>query len=58
VREQELLRVLAASSTLPVLDLDVSDDDVPAAADRIADWLEETGGLSSPWGVPELAPPG
>jgi hypothetical protein len=53
VREQELLRGLAATSTLPVLDLDVSDDDVPAAADRIADWLEETGGLWSPWGVPE-----
>ncbi len=42
---------------LPVLDLDVSDDDVQAAADRIADWLEETGGLSSPWGVrPSPAP--
>ncbi len=52
VREQDLLRGLVATSTLPVLDLDVSDDDVPAAADRIADWLEETGGLSSPWGAP------
>jgi hypothetical protein len=52
VREQELLRGLAATSILPVLELDVSDDDVPAAADRVADWLEATGGLSSPWGVP------
>jgi hypothetical protein len=52
VREQALLRELAATSALPVLDLDVSDDGVPTAADRIADWLEATGGLSSPWGVP------
>ena len=49
---------LVATSNLPVLDLDVSDDDVPAAADRIADWLEETGGLWSPWGVLEPAAPG
>jgi len=45
VREQELFRRLAASSRLPRLDLDVSDNDVAAAADRIADWLEATGGL-------------
>jgi hypothetical protein len=51
VREQALLRDLAAASVLPVLELDVSDDDVPAAADRVADWLTATGGLSSPWGV-------
>ncbi len=55
VREQALLRELAATSTLPVLDLDVSDDDVPAATGRIADWLQATGGISSPWGVPERA---
>jgi len=58
VREQALLRELAATSILPVLDLDVSDDDVPAAAERIADWLEATGGLSSPWGVAERPPSG
>jgi hypothetical protein len=57
VREQALLRELAATSILPVLELDVSDDDVPAAAGRIADWLEATGGLSSPWGVAETARP-
>jgi hypothetical protein len=51
IAEQEMLRELAAGSALPVLDLDVSDDDVPAAAIRVADWLESTGGL---WGV---APP-
>lgn len=55
VREQALLRELAATSILPVLELDVSDDDVPAAADRVADWLEHTGGLSAPWGVESLA---
>ena len=53
VREQALLRTLAAGSALPVLDLDVSDDDVPAAADRVADWLDRTGGLRAPWGVSE-----
>ena len=51
VREQALFRELAASSILPVLELDISDDDIPAAADRVAGWLEATGGLSAPWGV-------
>jgi len=51
IREQDLLRELAAASTLPVLELDVSDDDVPGATDRIAGWLEASGGLSAPWGV-------
>ena len=45
VREQELMRTLAAQSTLPVFELDISDSNVPRAADRIADWLAETGGL-------------
>ena len=48
VAEQELLRQLAAESSLPVLELDVSDDDVGAACGRIADWLASTGGL---WAV-------
>jgi hypothetical protein len=51
VAEQALLRDLAARSRLPVLDLDVSDDDVDRAADRVADWLAATGGLEAPWGV-------
>lgn len=46
VREQELIRRLVGESILPVLELDISDDDVPRAADRIADWLESTGGLT------------
>ena len=45
VREQELLDRLVAESRLPVLRLDLSDNDVPAAADRVADWLAATGGL-------------
>lgn len=49
--EQELLQRLAGESMLRVLQLDVSDDDVPAAADRVATWLEETGGLHLPDGL-------
>lgn len=45
IKEQELLRELVAASLLPALTLDISDSDVPRAADRIADWLEATGGL-------------
>jgi len=45
VREQDLMRRLAAESMLQVFELDISDSDVPRAADRIADWLAETGGL-------------
>lgn len=46
VREQEKLRELATASLLPTYELDISDGDVPAAADRLADWLEATGGLT------------
>lgn len=45
VREQELMRDLIAASILPVLTLDVSDNDIPGAVEKIADWLEQTGGL-------------
>lgn len=45
VEEQELIRRLVDESILPTLELDISDGDVDGAADRIADWLEETGGL-------------
>jgi len=36
-----------AESALPSLILDISDDDVPVAVERIADWLEGTGGLTA-----------
>ncbi len=45
VREQEDLRNRIRASRLPFLEVDVTDDNVPAAANRIADWLEDTGGL-------------
>ncbi len=48
IEEQALLRRLVGESLLPTLELDVSDNDVAAAADRIADWLEATGGLYAP----------
>jgi len=53
VKEQEVLRELVGASTLPVVEIDISDGDVPAAADRIADWLETTGGLYAPSAVSE-----
>jgi len=51
IREQDLLRRLVGESRLPSLAIDVSDDDVPAAVERIADWLEASGGLWAPWTV-------
>jgi hypothetical protein len=48
VEEQSLLRKLVVDSLLPTLELDVSDNDIATAADRIADWLEGTGGLYAP----------
>jgi len=45
IHEQELMRELIASSMLPSLTLDVSDNNIPTAVERVADWLENTGGL-------------
>lgn len=45
IREQENIQRLAQESILPVFEVDISDDNAEAAADRIADWLEQTGGL-------------
>jgi hypothetical protein len=45
IAEQELMRRLVAESILPSLTLDISDNNVQAAADRIVDWMESTGGL-------------
>ena len=33
-----------------MLELDVSDDDVAGACERVADWMTETGGLWAPAG--------
>lgn len=45
VREQEVMGRAVESSILPRLQVDISDDDVNAAVERIADWMEQTGGL-------------
>jgi len=46
VAEQEDMRREVARSRLPSFEVDVSDDDVAGACDRIADWLAATGGLT------------
>ena len=45
VEEQELMHSLIEKTILPVLTIDISDNDVPCAVEEIADWLEQTGGL-------------
>ena len=45
IEEQELLRKLVTESILPGLIVDVSDNDVASAVEKIADWMEQTGGL-------------
>jgi hypothetical protein len=45
VEEQRMLCRLVGESILPTLELDISDNDVARAADHIADWMTETGGL-------------
>ena len=39
------MRRLIAESRLPTLDVDISDNDIPRAVERIAGWVEATGGL-------------
>ena len=45
IEQQELMRRLVGESLLPSLTLDISDNDIQSAADRIVDWMESTGGL-------------
>lgn len=45
VREQALMTRLVSESLLPKLTLDISDNDVPAAVEKIADWMQDTGKL-------------
>ena len=45
MREQELMQRLSRDSILPVLQLDISDNQIPRAVDCIADWMGSTGGL-------------
>jgi hypothetical protein len=39
------MRRLVGESRLPVLTINISDNNVPAAVERIANWMESTGGL-------------
>jgi len=48
VEEQKLIRKLASESILPMLILDVSDNNIEAATEKIADWMEASGGLYMP----------
>lgn len=45
VEEQHMMSELVGKSRLPTMQLDVSHNSVPRAAEEIADWLESTGGL-------------
>jgi hypothetical protein len=45
VHEQELMRRLVRESSLPTLEVDVSNNNISAAVECIIDWLEATGGL-------------
>ena len=47
-REQELLESLVSRSQLPRLRVDISDNELHAAVERVVDWMESTGGLSMP----------
>jgi len=46
VREQELMDSLVAASLLPAFRIDISDNDVSGAVERIVAWMERTGGLT------------
>jgi len=45
VREQELMKRLVGESRLAKLELDISNNNIPYTVEKIADWLESTGGL-------------
>ena len=45
IEEQELMARLVGESTLPTLTVDISDNHVPGAVEKIAGWMEQTGGL-------------
>ena len=46
IHEQEVMSGFVARSILETLRVDISDDNVMGAVERIADWLEQTGGLT------------
>lgn len=44
-REQEVFEEFVSRSLLPVLRVDVSDNNIPKAVETIVDWMSATGGL-------------
>lgn len=48
IAEQEAFRTALGRSQLPWREIDMTDNDVPRAADDVADWLAATGGLYMP----------
>ncbi len=45
INEQILLQELVQASKLPTLQVDISDNNILKAVEKIANWLEQTGGL-------------
>jgi hypothetical protein len=45
IDEQEIMRKFIDESNLTTFTVDISDDDIPNAVEKIADWMEQTGGL-------------
>lgn len=45
IDEQEIFRQTISNSILPVMELDISQYSINSAVNKIADWLEESGGL-------------
>jgi hypothetical protein len=50
INEQEVLKRFAGASLLETFWIDISDDDVSRAVERIVSWMEATGGLTMPDG--------
>jgi len=47
-REQDVFEEFVSRSLLPVLRVDVSDNDIPKAVESIVDWMAASGGLEMP----------
>ena len=45
IHEQELIHQLVEKSMLPSLILDISDNNIPAAVENVANLIDATGGL-------------
>ncbi len=48
IAEQEIFKNAVKESILPTLTLDISDNDLDVAVEKIADWMEASGGLYLP----------